>query len=427
LDFSISLAMGIFSQITLAIITIITWRVLGSNQSFTAKLIPFAAIAWFYWRRIVHAILFTAYYHFGDAYPTTDKRPDSRIENSRGGWQRALRSFENTLYDGWIARHDSYAKCGFLALPELNTTQATLQNFHLVTGDKRRPTVIRGFLQQSPAFRKWSPEYFAQHYGDAQVLTIQAPRDNRQREEEFTAYTSFHQRLIPKRWNLADCLAVMRNPQADTRPYINNATELFTEYPELVSELDLNRLRKIDRGIDEDQWLKINLFMGGPKTGSSLHCAVAGNFFFNIYGRKRWVLIDPAHTALMRATPARDFSFVISGHDLESAAGQHFLDVVPKYEVILEPGDLLYVPPWWWHYVKNESDFTIACAVRDHTPYEQSWELNPLFMALSPYWYRLHPWTLALIEGWKGHDGMVAQSMTSGKDIVGHLAGQKIE
>ncbi len=25
-------------------------------------------------------------------------------------------------------------------------------------------------------------------------------------------------------------------------------------------------------------------------------------------------------------------------------------------EVTLGPGDVLYVPPFWWHYIRNESD-----------------------------------------------------------------------
>jgi hypothetical protein len=36
---------------------------------------------------------------------------------------------------------------------------------------------------------------------------------------------------------------------------------------------------------------------------------------------------------------------------------------VPKYTVHLKPGDVLYVPPWWWHEVTNHGE-TIGVPVR---------------------------------------------------------------
>ena len=35
-----------------------------------------------------------------------------------------------------------------------------------------------------------------------------------------------------------------------------------------------------------------------------------------------------------------------------------------RYEVILNPGDLLYVPSWWWHQIENEPGFNAAVALR---------------------------------------------------------------
>ena len=39
----------------------------------------------------------------------------------------------------------------------------------------------------------------------------------------------------------------------------------------------------------------------------------------------------------------------------------------PRHEVLLEPGDLIYNAPWWWHEVENEDKFTVGVAVR-HVP-----------------------------------------------------------
>jgi hypothetical protein len=35
-----------------------------------------------------------------------------------------------------------------------------------------------------------------------------------------------------------------------------------------------------------------------------------------------------------------------------------------RYEVELEPGDVLFSPPWWWHDVRNTTEETIGLATR---------------------------------------------------------------
>jgi oxalate decarboxylase/phosphoglucose isomerase-like protein (cupin superfamily) len=39
----------------------------------------------------------------------------------------------------------------------------------------------------------------------------------------------------------------------------------------------------------------------------------------------------------------------------------------PVYTAVLEEGDVLFNPPWWWHSIKNISDTTIGVASRWHT------------------------------------------------------------
>jgi len=201
--------------------------------------------------------------------------------------------------------------------------------------------------------------------------------------------------------------------------YVNNVTQIFHDYPNLVDELNLDTLKTAEPKISPKTWLKINLFMGGPGTGSSLHCAVGGNFFFNVHGRKKWVLIHPKYSKFLKSTPSKDFEFVISGYDMENQS--EILKKIPKYEVILEPGDVLYVASWWWHYVKNMTDFTIGCSVRDHSAYWQSFKNNPMFMLMSPYPIRINPLILKLAKLIKGREYLLESSMKSDQDIVHNL------
>ena len=49
----------------------------------------------------------------------------------------------------------------------------------------------------------------------------------------------------------------------------------------------------------------------------------------------------------------------------------HALKRVPKYEVITEPGDALWVPPWFWHRVDyDEPGVSLAASLFHFRPWE---------------------------------------------------------
>ena len=70
------------------------------------------------------------------------------------------------------------------------------------------------------------------------------------------------------------------------------------------------------------------------------------------------------------------------------------------------------------HIQQNKSDFTIACAIRDHTCYSQSWYNNSTFMLNSSYWWRLNPWFISLIKYIKGHNWMLQESLKSDQHVA---------
>ena len=300
------------------------------------------------------------------------------------------------------------------------------EGFQILSNGKTTPVVFKGLIHNTYAVQHWSSDYFSHKnsiYGDTQLLTL---KDTKQ-----SGYTSFTDKVHCEYMSLRDSIQNMQHiaqqkensdEHVFEKIYVNNVTDIFTQHPELVNDLELDTIRHIDTSINQSNWLKVNMFMGGPGTGSSLHCAVGGNFFFNVHGKKRWVLIHPKYTPLLESTPAHDFSFVISGHDFENKESLIHAHI-PYYEVILEPGDVLFVPPWWWHYVKNETDFTIGCAVRDHTIYTQSFQTNRMFMWMSPYIFYLHPWVLSFVQAWKGNGFLRNRSMQSDTYIMKHLSG----
>jgi len=108
------------------------------------------------------------------------------------------------------------------------------------------------------------------------------------------------------------------------------------------------------------------VFIGGKGSTTELHHAHIANLFTQAYGTKNWVLypnfnipfIDPPSTmngifrnAPLRGKEAKPFNPFYP--DYEAYPYCKYLD---GYTGSLEPGDVLFNPPFMWHAVHNETD-----------------------------------------------------------------------
>ncbi|CAM1321543.1 HSPBAP1 (predicted) [Pycnogonum litorale] len=80
------------------------------------------------------------------------------------------------------------------------------------------------------------------------------------------------------------------------------------------------------------------------------------NLVAQLYGRKRWILFDPSESSALEPTriPFEESS-VYSGINMSCRENDYPLSFTKTspYEIILEPGDVLYVPHRYWHYVQS--------------------------------------------------------------------------
>ena len=91
-------------------------------------------------------------------------------------------------------------------------------------------------------------------------------------------------------------------------------------------------------------------------TRTDLHCEPISNVVLQTVGRKKWTLVEPQYSHLIRPTISPDGrAYFYSSLD---PFDPHALDRIPHYEVITEEGDLLSVPTWTWHRVDYLPDVT---------------------------------------------------------------------
>jgi hypothetical protein len=247
----------------------------------------------------------------------------------------------------------SSAKIKSLSVPEISAADISSSKFHQITNGLTSPVVIKGFLRDSDACAKWGLSYFQEKLGESVYPAI---KDSRKEDSE----TKENEVQLIKVRDLLEGIS------RGEHTYLNNVTKIFADNPFLIEELQLGKLASLvdTKVTNGDRFDLINMFLGGKGTGNSLHCAFAGNFFCNIVGRKKWLLIAPEYSTFLCPIPANPFIYADCYYNPEDEILGQKTSNLPRWSVILEPGDVLFNAPWWWHSVENLDDLTVGCAVR---------------------------------------------------------------
>jgi hypothetical protein len=96
------------------------------------------------------------------------------------------------------------------------------------------------------------------------------------------------------------------------------------------------------------------LWIGSAGTCSGLHSDLKDNVFAQIQGRKRVILVPFRQTHLVY--PFLD-NIVNSRVDPEHLDRERFprFTRATVFTCVVEPGDVLFIPRGWWHYLRSES------------------------------------------------------------------------
>ncbi|XP_075163455.1 jumonji domain containing 5 [Haematobia irritans] len=129
--------------------------------------------------------------------------------------------------------------------------------------------------------------------------------------------------------------------------------ELFEQIPQLKKDIsipDYCSLGNHTEAVDIKAWL-------GPKgTISPMHYDPKHNLLCQVFGSKRIILASPNDSEYLYPHTG-EFLSNTSQIDAASLDFDKFplLTNVKFYKLTLQPGDCLYMPPKWWHFVESES------------------------------------------------------------------------
>ena len=212
-----------------------------------------------------------------------------------------------------------------------------------------RPVILTGEMTAWPALTRWTPEYLKAKIGSG-VIEYQGGRLG---DPLFEMYKDTHRREAPFDRFIDHILELGTSNDAYLTAYnsARNAAVLAPLRDDLGS---------LDKFLDRHAENPFGMAWIGPAgTVTSLHHDLTNNLIAQIVGRKRIKLHPSSEVGKLY-----NFRHVFSDvPDLEDPhvdlARYPRLNELRSYDVLLEPGDIIFMPLGWWHQVKSE-DFSVT-------------------------------------------------------------------
>jgi hypothetical protein len=226
-----------------------------------------------------------------------------------------------------------------------------------------RPVILTGMLTDSFAYQYWTPQHLAQTCGEV-LVQVMAGRESDPRYEincdghRFSIRLAEYVEMVLSGGATNDYYLVANNgffAREETRT-------LFEQVPQFPEYLDHSQAQQ-----------KTFLWFGPAGTITPLHHDIMNIFVAQVFGRKRFTLIRPEDTPYVYNEVG-----VFGDVDCRNPDyGRHplYAQATP-IDVILEPGDLLFLPVGWWHYVEALEACIMLSYINFWFPNEYQWE-NP--------------------------------------------------
>ncbi len=205
--------------------------------------------------------------------------------------------------------------------------------------NKGQPVVIRDFISpDSPCWTKWSYDYFKEIAGDEQV-------DVYGREEE----SQNHAASPPVgRMSFGQYLDKISSEPTELRLFLFNLIKIR---PELKKDVIYNDVT----GGKVLQFLPYMFFGGqGSATRNHFDIDMSHVFISQFQGKKRIWVFPNDQSDLMYKLPYNFHSIA----NLKTSSQEEYpaLKYLDGYEAVIGPGETLYMPAGWWHYIQYETE-----------------------------------------------------------------------
>lgn len=241
------------------------------------------------------------------------------------------------------------------SIPEIKASEfagraEVCEEMKKVSGDWWKPFVVRGFSDT-----RWNPEEDPSFIGmrdidallwirnktasEAEIHTVGDCPEYRQKHVFKATFNDFY------KWT---------KYQPDNRYYIAFNEEIYNSNPKLQEYIGHNDFCGVDILKSEIFVQHKGTYVENEPPSSYMHSAPTPNAFLQVTGNKHWTIMDPRlEGAIGGFFSGPESAIYISAFYGFYLADKKLQECRPSYSIDTEPGDLLYLPAWWFHEVSN--------------------------------------------------------------------------
>ncbi len=221
------------------------------------------------------------------------------------------------------------------------------ENFAIEYLNPRKPVIFTDLMDDWPAKDKWTIDYLKSQYGHLKVPVF-SPKTS----EAGKSYMEPEKEIPFKEY-----LEIIEAGPTQLRMFLFN---IFRHAPEMCKDVATPTI--MEGFYDNFPFM----FFGGEGSYVALHYDIdLSHVFLNqFFGRKRVVLFPPEESRYLYQHPFTVASYVnVNNPDYQKYPA---LKHVKGYECIIHPGETLFMPSGYWHYIEYlDGGYSISLRAND--------------------------------------------------------------
>lgn len=252
-----------------------------------------------------------------------------------------------------------------LLIQEIGVKDATPETMARVR-QRQLPVLIKGGARSWRAFQEFDLDFFTKNYGDVNVPVHSEPNQVFPDDGKPVPLKNFYQMSYVKMRDLAKSVVTDERYSAKAIEDImhENGGSMIREYCDLdyihrLSGLAEYRKKWYFRSVPVGYVISKQLFMQSQRSHTLWHTEPGYNYFVAIAGEKDWRVTSPYYSAGLYPVIKDNSTYHVSrvdgreANDMIARRGFPLYQHMPKYKARVSAGDILVLPPWWWHTVSN--------------------------------------------------------------------------
>lgn len=206
-----------------------------------------------------------------------------------------------------------------------------------------KPVILTGVMEDWPAMSKWGAEYFKSTLSNQKVkVAVSENGMFPSKPEQGWSATDYEQ------MDFFDYLNMIEDSKKLEKVYYLQHKSLPDVFPELLNDIQIPKYIKSPNPT-------INLWIGSGGNVTPIHYDFSSNFLAQVKGEKKVILFEPSQSRNLYALSVKSKNSNLSPiNTINPDFNKHSkYRNIPYYECTIEPGQMLFIPLFWWHWVNT--------------------------------------------------------------------------